>query len=114
MNTITICGSMKFKEDILKYQNILEDMGFTVKIPVECIRGDEKKIASRAHFNRIIAADNDAILVINQDKGGFQNYIGPNTFAEIAFAFHFHKKIFLLNDLYDPLKMNWWDGMFVV
>lgn len=30
------------------------------------------------------------------------NYIGANTFAEIAIAFYFGKKVFLLNDIYEP------------
>jgi len=33
-------------------------------------------------------------------KKGICNYIGANSFAEIALAFYLGKKIFLLNDVY--------------
>lgn len=101
---VVLCGSMKFKEDIIKIGKQLEEIGHTVKLPVECINGEPKEIASRAHFNRIISEDTEAILVVNNDKNGVQNYIGPNTFAEIAFAFFYNKKIFLLNDIYKSFK----------
>lgn len=101
---IVLCGSMKFKEDIINIGQKLEKMGFLVLLPVECINGEPKEIASRAHFNRIISDDTDAILVINQTKNDLANYIGPNTFAEIAFAFFHNKKIFLLNDIYEPFR----------
>lgn len=104
MKTITICGSMSFKETILEYEKILKSKGFNVKLPEECIKGIKKEIASRKHFDRIISSDNDAILVINNKKNDIENYIGPNTFAEIAFAFHFNKKIYLLNDIYQPYQ----------
>lgn len=101
---IVICGSMKFKEDLIKIGNELENMEINVKLPLECINGEPKEIASRAHFNRIIDKNTDAILVVNQDKGEAKNYIGPNTFAEIAFAYYYNKKVFLLNDIYEPYK----------
>ncbi|MFA6391315.1 MAG: hypothetical protein WCW66_00995 [Patescibacteria group bacterium] len=41
----------------------------------------------------------DAILVINLDKNGIENYIGGNTFLEIGFAHVLNKKIFLWNDV---------------
>lgn len=101
---IVICGSMKFKEDIIAIGKKLEEMGHTVKLPIECINGEPKEIASRAHFNRIVSEDTEAILVVNQEKNNVKNYIGPNTFAEIAFAFFYNKKIFLLNDIYEPFE----------
>lgn len=104
MKIVVLCGSMKFKDDIINIGKKLENMGFSVLLPVECINGEPKEIASRAHFNRIISEDTDAILVINQTKNDLANYIGPNTFAEIAFAFFHNKKIFLLNDIYEPFR----------
>src|SRR5258708_26680133 len=41
-----------------------------------------------------------AILVVNERKNGIQNYIGANTFAEIAVAFNARKRIFILNEWY--------------
>ena len=104
MKNIVLCGSMKVKDKIIEVANYLQVHGYNVLLPKECIQGKPKAIASRAHFNRIIDENNDIILVINEPKNGVENYIGPNTFAEIAFAFHFNKKIYLLNDIYMPYE----------
>ena len=42
--------------------------------------------------------------ILNKRGYGIQNYIGPNSFAEIAFGFYFNKKVYLLNDIYEPYK----------
>ena len=101
---IVLCGSMKVKDKIIEISNELEKMGYNVLLPVECMQGLEKVIASRAHFDRISSPDNQAILIVNVTKNGIENYIGPNSFAEIAFGFYFNKKVFLLNDIYEPYK----------
>ena len=101
---IVLCGSMKVKDKIIEISNELEKMGYNVLLPVECMQGLEKVIASRAHFDRISNPDNQAILIVNVTKNGIENYIGPNSFAEIAFGFYFNKKVFLLNDIYEPYK----------
>ncbi len=95
---------MKVKDKIIEISNELEKMGYNVLLPVECMQGLEKVIASRAHFDRISNPDNQAILIVNVTKNGIENYIGPNSFAEIAFGFYFNKKVFLLNDIYEPYK----------
>lgn len=104
MKVVVLCGSMKFKDNILKVAENLKARGFTVKLPIECMNNEPKIIASRAHLNRILESDTDAILVVNEDKPNLPNYIGPNSFAEIAFGFYYHKKVFLLNDIYEPYK----------
>ena len=101
---VVLCGSMKFKNEIVKISERLKGLGYNVLLPEECMRGEDKLIASRAHFNRIVDPNNGIILVVNATKNGIPNYIGPNTFAEIAFAFFHNKKIFLLNDIYEPYK----------
>ena len=68
------------------------------------MKGLEKSIASRAHFDRIANKDNEIVLVVNETKNGIDNYIGPNSFAEIAFGFYFKKKVYLLNDIYENYK----------
>ena len=100
MKTIVLCGSMKVKDKILEVYETLKTE-YNVLLPKECMEGLPKEIASKAHFNRIIN-EADAILVVNSTKNNIENYIGPNSFCEIAFAFHFNKKVFLLNDLYEP------------
>ena len=51
----------------------------------------------RAHFSEVNKAD--AILVLNYEKHGRRNYIGPNVLIEMALAFDQHKPIYVLNDL---------------
>ena len=101
---IVLCGSMKVKNKIVDLSKELEEMGYNVLLPVECMQGLDKVIASRAHFDRIADPKNDTILIVNATKNGIENYIGPNSFAEIAFGFYFKKNVYLLNDIYEPYK----------
>lgn len=104
MKKIVLCGSMKIKDKIIEVASILENMGYQVLLPVECMQGLDKIIASRAHLDRVVNPENEIILVVNDTKNNIENYIGPNSFAEIAFGFYFHKKVYLLNDIYEPYK----------
>lgn len=104
MKNIVLCGSMKVKDRIIAVKDELENKGYHVLLPKECMEGLEKTIASRAHFNRIQDPENGIILIVNEVKNGIDNYIGPNSFAEIAFEFFFNKKVYLLNDIYEPYK----------
>lgn len=108
--TIILCGSMKVKNKIFEVKEILESYDFNVLLPEECIKEIDKKEASRAHFNRIISNDAD-ILIVNEEKNNIKNYIGPNSLCEIACAFYYNKKIYLLNDIYEPYKdeLEAWD-----
>lgn len=102
MKNIVLCGSMKVKDKILEVKDILEAKGYNVLIPKECMEGLPKVVASRKHFERIIEPENTYILVVNSTKNGIENYIGPNTLTEIAFGFYYNKKVYLLNDYYEP------------
>ena len=104
MKNIVLCGSMKVKDKIIEYSKKLEEMGYNVLLPVECMEGLDKIVASRAHMDRIVDPNNEIILIINEQKNGIDNYIGANSFAEIAFGFYFKKKVYLLNDIYEPYK----------
>ena len=101
--TIILCGSMKFKDKFYEIKDILENNGFNVLLPEECLKGINKREASLAHFNRIISNEG-YILIINEEKNGIKNYIGPNSLCEIAFSFYHNKRIYLLNDIYEPYK----------
>lgn len=104
MRNIVLCGSMRVKDRIIEIANKLEAMGYNVLLPVECMQGVQKVIASRAHLNRVIDKDNEIILIVNETKNGIENYIGPNSFAEISFGFYYNKRVYLLNDIYEPYK----------
>ncbi len=101
---IVLCGSMKVKDKIFEVKDILEAKGYNVLLPEECIKGLPKKIASRAHLDRVIDSNNQIILIVNSEKNGIKNYIGANTFAEIAFAYYYNKKVYLYDDIYEPYK----------
>lgn len=104
MKNIVICGSMKVKDKIIEISKELEKEGYNVLLPVECMQGIDKIIASRAHLDRVVDPNNEIILIVNETKNGIENYIGPNSFVEVAFGFYYKKKVYLLNDIYEPYK----------
>lgn len=116
---IVICGSLKFAKKINEIKEQLTAMNHEVLLPasiekfgteVEKIKNNKKiyfKIAPsyfKKHFDKI--ADSDAILVVNLEKNGIENYIGGNTFAEIMLAFYLNKKVFLLNPIPTDEKLS--------
>lgn len=58
---------------------------------------DRKEKAMRLHFDKVVWSD--AILVLNHRKNDIDHYIGANTLLEMGLAFHFGKKIYLLNPI---------------
>lgn len=114
---ITICGSLNFTEEMLKIKNQLIERGHVVLMPASIkdfslknakdacnLKGDKEKyikeikpIYTKKHFDKI--KESDAVLVVNLQKNGVDNYIGGATFAEIILAFHYNKKIFLWNPI---------------
>lgn len=54
-----------------------------------------KSLLIRGHFEEIFKSD--AILVMNYEKHGKENYIGPNVLMEMAIAFYLKKPIYILN-----------------
>lgn len=106
---IVICGSMSFYGDMIEIRNTLQKNNIPSIVPEE----ENEVIASlseeafmafklRVSFNylkKIRSPETVAILVTNKDKHGVIDYIGPNTFAEIAVAFAQQKKIFLLQGI---------------
>ena len=51
----------------------------------------------RVHYKHI--CESDAILVVNLEKNGIENYIGGNVLIEMGQAYVNDKKIFLLNEI---------------
>lgn len=109
---ITICGSLKFEEIMLKLQKRLESLGYTVFMPIilknvnywaedNTTRVAAKKKFKLIHEHMDKIKRSDAILVVNITKGDTNNYIGANTFMEMGFAHYLGKKIYVLNSLPD-------------
>jgi len=108
--TITICGSIKFIEEMRSIEKRLINIGHKVYMPVKAPGVDywekdnsKRVIAKRGlgliekHLDKIEISD--AILVVNVDKLRKKNYVGANTFTEICFAHYRKKKIFFLNPI---------------
>lgn len=110
---IALCGSLNFTEEIMKIEKELASKGHKVLLPASikkfslknsngALKSNRKNYLGikpsymKEHFNKI--ADSDAILVVNAEKNEIENYI-ENAFAEIMIAFHYNKKVFLLNPI---------------
>lgn len=110
---IVICGSMLFYDEMLGCQEILRKQGIKAIIPKEeneiinmydelAFREFKRKVSS-AYLKKIREKDTVAVLIYNGTKRGVENYIGANTLVEIAMAFTWNRKIYLYNDIYEPL-----------
>jgi len=108
--TITICGSIKFFDQMLEAKRKLEKMDHTILMPVKADGVDywsednTTRVQAKKQFEFISEHmdkidKSDAILVVNITKGDIENYIGANTFLEIGFAHYRDKKIYLLNPI---------------
>lgn len=109
MKTITICGSMKFFAEIEQLKKELENLGFKVFAPSEEGTGtDYSKLSKQKqadlkqsffdkHIDKI--KESDAVLIANYTKNDMRDYIGANSFLEMAFAYILKKPIFLLNNI---------------
>jgi len=109
LKIITICGSMKFFNEIKELKMNLEKLGFEVLIPSEeGTEIDYTKLTKRdqsdlkqnfidQHIDKI--KKSDYILLANYPKNNIKDYIGANTFLEMGFAYILRKPIFILNDI---------------
>ncbi len=112
---ILICCSKHFYHEIKDVKNYLEQKGHKIQLPNsydQPLKEEEMKKLSkeehvkwkasmlRKHHDNV--ANNDAILVLNFEKNGQENYIGGATFFEIGKAFELNKKIFV----YNPIPKN--------
>lgn len=95
MEVITICGSLKFKKEMMIVAEKLTLEGNCVLTPVYPISDNLEKTEEHleklkdSHFKRIELSD--SIYVINKDK-----YIGKSTKLEIEYAQKLGKKIIFL------------------
>lgn len=96
MKIITVCGSLKFKNEIISEALKLELEGNVVITPIFPITDDkdsfteeEFAILGRMHKEKIKLSD--AIFVVNVN-----NYIGSSTQSEIEYAKSLNKEIIYL------------------
>lgn len=111
---LVICGSMMFYEEMLSCQELLRKNNIKAIIPKEendivnyydeyAFREFKKRVSS-AYLKKIREKDTAAVLIYNGTKNEQANYIGANTLVEIAMAFTWNRKIYLYNDIYEPLS----------
>ena len=113
---LCVCCSASFPDEVLSLAKEIEALGHEVLLPnciiqrqiehadFDPIKTKAATDAVRKHIDKI--RESDAILVCNYDKKGITNYIGANTFIEMAAAHYNHKKIFILNSLPEMPYIN--------
>jgi hypothetical protein len=105
---VVLCGSMSAYGAIKTVQGRLARAGIAAVAPEaddfdaaasSADVREAKRLSSLHHFATIKNPKSRAILVVNVDKDGLHDYIGPNAFAEIAVAFSEGLSIYLLQDI---------------
>jgi hypothetical protein len=113
---IYLCASKNFYDKVPDIKARLEKLGHIVTPPNGYSEpASESKFQSMTsqqyadwksnmirHDGEVVAA-NDAVLVLNFEKNGLQNYIGGAAFLEMFKAWDLGKKIFLLNPIPDNM-----------
>ncbi len=98
MKVITLCGSLKFKKEMMEIAEKMALKGNCIITPVyptcDNFKRTEKQLEylKNAHYKKIELSD--AILVVNVD-----GYIGDSTNLEIEYAKRLNKEIIYYTDL---------------
>ena len=98
MKIITLCGSLKFKKEMMEIAEKMALDGNCVLTPVYPVLENYKRtdrqleLLKEAHFKKIELSD--AILVVDVNK-----YIGESTRLEIEYAKNLSKEIIYYSDL---------------
>ena len=98
---ITICGSSKFKTEIMNAAANLTMQGHIVLTPCVFHHADEIELTPEQkqqldNLHRQKISMSDAILVVNKDL-----YIGESTFGEIDWAQKMNKEIYFTEEMPD-------------
>lgn len=113
MKILLIC-SKSFYDKLHYYKKALEDIGHEVYMP-NCWNAPETEAKFRGTPEHHIFKSKmfrqsektiekiDAVLVLNFNKNGQENYIGGATFLEIYDAFRMNKKIYFINNIPDNI-----------
>lgn len=99
MKVITVCGSYKFKKEMIEITEKMTLKGNCMLAPNELAKSDknaytkeEALMIDKMHKEKIKLSD--AILVVNVN-----NYIGNSTKSEIEFAKSLNKEIIYYTDI---------------
>ena len=112
---IYVLGSTSFMKEMVDTKNQLRALGYDGWIHPHYeafVRGEKQEHLDRwrngecaalkrennyfhEHYKHIL--ESDAVLIVNSEKHGIENYIGGNVLMEMGQAYVNHKKIFFLN-----------------
>jgi hypothetical protein len=108
---VVLIGSMGVYHEISEISRQLMSFGINTVIPeeendlVHQLPPSEfeqfKRRVSFSYLRKIRDPRTYCVLAVNLDRHGILNYIGPNTFAEIAVAFAQSKRIYLIQGIPD-------------
>ncbi len=103
---IVICGSMSFYKQMSEVHCILQENNIPSVLPADDDQmalkltnkqfEDYKRVVSFRYLEKIRSFHTWGVLVFNLKKHDMCDYIGPNTFAEIAVSFSNRKKVYLM------------------
>lgn len=109
---IGVIGSMQYTEKMIEVRDRLIEFGhgaFVTTLATPFIgKSDIEKETIKLHQKNDMDAIREfwrmmqggtAVLAVNLDKNGVENYIGGNTFLELGFAHVLDQQIFLLNPI---------------
>jgi hypothetical protein len=106
---IVLCGSMSAMPTMEQLQDELATDGIDALVPrpdshyathlTSAVAAQVKRKASYEHIRKIKDSKTRGILVVNIDREGVRDYIGPNSFAEIVIAFAEGREIYLFQGM---------------
>ena len=99
MKVITVCGSMKYKKEMMEITEKMALEGNCKITPIYLTKASKAdytlenfETLAKVHYEKI--KHSDAILVVNVD-----NYVGESTSKEIEYAKSLNKEILYYTDL---------------
>lgn len=100
---ITICGSTRFKDQILEVAEGLSLDGHIVMMPT-VFRHDDPNLTAEMRIrlenqHREMINNSDAIFVVNVDK-----YIGEATYSMLDWATRMKKEVYFLEEINPPAE----------
>ena len=104
MKIITVCGSLKFRNEIMKITeemtlqgNCMLSIVYPTNSDIAVYTREERELLGNMHKERIRISD--AILVVDND-----HYIGSSTQGEIEFARALGKEIIYYTDIVGTME----------
>ncbi|MEO8911363.1 MAG: hypothetical protein ABI303_00115 [Candidatus Saccharimonas sp.] len=120
MKIFIIC-SKAFYGKIPPIKEVLDRAGHDISLPNSYNEPEAKywELGDQAHatweasmfeHSELVIRDIDAVLVLNFEKNGQENYIGGATFLEMYDAFRLGKKIYMYNNVPDGMLRDEIEG----